>query len=181
MANPDQLCLALSTPLLAVLSSEGLNPSGIPKAINLVIFLAVMYFLVRKPARDFYRQRLADVRAMLERAAKEKEAATAKLAEIDARLSRLDADLAEIRAAAEREAAAEQARLELETEAEANRLRQMAGREIESAKQSALVELREFAAGKAVDLAEEMLRRELTPEDDRRLVDRAGAEIERVK
>lgn len=179
--HPEQLCLALSTPLLAVLSSEGLNPAGIPKAINLIIFILVLYYLVRKPAREFFRRRLADVRSTLERAAKEKEAATAKLAEIDARLSRVDADLAEIRAQAERESQTEQARLERETETEAERLRQMAAREIESAKQSALVELREFAAGKAVDLAEEMLRRELTPEDDRRLLERAGAEMERVK
>ncbi|MBX3279444.1 MAG: hypothetical protein KF868_15685 [Acidobacteria bacterium] len=181
MTNPDQYCLSVSTPLFVLLASEGLNPAGIPKAINLIIFALVIYYLVRKPAREFFSRRLADVRTTLERAAKQKQEATAKLADIDARLSRLDADIAEIRAAAEREARAESERLERETAMEAERLRQMAAREIESAKTAAIVELREFAAASAVDLAEEILRRELTAEDDRKLLERAGAEIEKAK
>ena len=179
MTNPAQLHLSIS-PLFAFMFAEGLNPSGIPKALNLIIFLLVIYYLVRKPAREFFSQRLAEVRKTLDRAAKEKEAATAKLAEIEERLALLDTELAGIRAQAEQEAAAERARLESETQAEAERLKRMAAREIESAKQSAIVELREYAAEKSVELAEKIIRREMTPEDDRRLVERASAEMERL-
>jgi len=159
---------------------EGISPV-IPRTINLIVFVLILYFLLRKPAREFFRSRLADVRATLERAAKDKAEATTRLAEINARLERLDADLAEIKAQAEREAAAEQERMENESRMDAERLRQMASREIQAAKQTALLELRDFAAEKSVQLAEQIIRSELTLDDDKRLVDEAGIEFERSK
>ena len=41
----------------------------ISKAVNLIIFLGLLYFLVRKPARRFFTTRLAEVRATLQQAA----------------------------------------------------------------------------------------------------------------
>ena len=159
---------------------EGISPV-VPRTINLIVFVLLLYFLLRKPAGEFFRSRLAEVRATLERAAKDKEEATTRLAEINARLGRLDADLAEIRAQAEREAAVEQERMENESRLDAERLRQAASREIQAAKQSALLELREFAAEKSVELAEQIIRGELTLDDDKRLVDQAGMEFERTE
>ena len=152
----------------------------VSKAVNLVIFLGLLYFLLRKPAREFFATRLAEVRATLQQAAKEKEAATAKMAELDARLSRLDTELAEIKSQAERESAAERERLQAEAQRDAEKIRVTSHREIESAKQIAMSELREFAATKAVDLAEQMIRRELKPEDDARLLARMGEEMSKV-
>jgi len=152
----------------------------VSKAVNLVIFLGLLYFLLRKPAREFFSTRLAEVRATLQQAAKEKEAATAKMAELDARLSRLDAELAEIKSQAQREAIAERERLQAEAQRDAEKIRATSHREIESAKQIAMSDLREFAATKAVDLAEQMIRRELKPEDDARLLARMGEEMSKV-
>lgn len=152
----------------------------VSKAVNLVIFLGLLYFLLRKPAREFFATRLAEVRATLQQAAKEKEAATAKMAELDARLSRLDAELAEIKSQAQREAVAERERLQAEAQRDAEKIRATSHREIESAKQIAMSDLREFAATKAVDLAEQMIRRELKPEDDARLLARMGEEMSKV-
>ena len=53
---------------------------------------------------------------------------------------------------------------------DARKLREQARREIESAVKVARAELRSFAAEQSVRLAEEMIRRELRPEDDARLV-----------
>lgn len=176
------ICLAqlvpfsIANPALIFLSGEGLNPA-IPKAVNLLIFAGVMYYLLRKPTRDFFSARLRDVRTTLDRAARDREEATRKLSEIDQRLGRLDAELAEIKAQAEIEAKAEQARLEADARADAERLKMVAQREIEAAKQTALAELRQFTAEKSVDLAEQIIRRELTVNDDQRLV-RAGAEFD---
>ncbi len=153
---------------------------AVSKAVNLVIFLGLLYFLLRKPAREFFTTRLAEVRATLQQAAKEKDAATAKMAELDGRLSRLDTELAEIKSQAQREAAAERERLQVEAQRDAEKIRVTSQREIESAKQIAMSELREFAATKAVDLAEQMIRRELKPEDDARLLQRMGEEMSKV-
>ncbi len=157
------------------------SPTGFPKLVNLAIFLAVLYWLLRKPAREFFRKRLAAVRETLDRAAREKQEAMAKMAELDARLNRLDADLREIEAQSEREAAAERARMEAEARRDVEKIRAMGAREVEAAKQVALADLRAFAAATAVEMAEQMIRRELTPADDARLVARVGEEISKVK
>ncbi|MBL8169381.1 MAG: ATP synthase F0 subunit B [Acidobacteria bacterium] len=156
------------------------SPSGFPKLVNLVLFIVVLYLLLRKPAREFFAERLATVRTTLERAAKEKAAATAKIAELDARLNRLDAELAEIKTQAQTEAQAERARLDAEAQRDAEKLRTMAQREIETAKQVALSDLREFAASKSVDLAEQIIRQELKPEDDAKMLQRMADEMSKV-
>jgi F-type H+-transporting ATPase subunit b len=147
------------------------------KTINLILFLGLLYFLLRKPTRAFFEQRFATIRGSLERAAREKEEATAKLKEIDQRLEQLGTELANMRTQTAREAEAERLRLDEETKREAERLSSAASREIESAKQSALQELRQFAADKSVTLAEQMIRHELTADDDARLVGRAGDQL----
>ena len=152
----------------------------VSKAVNLVLFLGVLYWLVRKPAREFFATRLAEVRTTLDQAAKEKAAADAKMDELSARMNRLDAEIADIRQQAAREAEAERQRMEVENKTDAEKLRNLAGREIEGAKQSALVQLREFAAEKSVELAEQMIRKELTPQDDAKLLRSVSAELTKV-
>lgn len=162
---------SLAMPLLLSGGGGALNPA-LAKGINLTIFLVAMYLLVRKPAREFFAARLAQVRQLLEQAAREKQAATAKMAELDARIGRLDVELAAIREQTKHEIEAERVRIEAETAREAARLRETSQREIESAKLVALTELRDFAAKQADTLAEEMILRQLTPEDDARLIGR---------
>jgi F0F1-type ATP synthase membrane subunit b/b' len=157
------------------------SPTGFPKLINLAIFLTILYLLLRKPAREFFRQRLASVRETLDRASREKQEATAKMAELDARLNRLDADLREIEAQSEHEAAAERARMDSEAKRDMEKIRETASREVEAAKRVALADLRAFTATTAVEMAEQMIRREMTPADDVKLVARVGEEMSKVK
>src|SRR5262249_36200205 len=107
--------------------------------------------------------------------------ATTKMAELDSRLNHLDAELQGIKAQSDREAAAERSRVDAEARRDIEKIREMAGREIEAAKQVAMADLREFAATKAVDLAEQMIRREMTPADDANLLARVGREMSRGK
>lgn len=186
MIHPNQFCsFALFVPAflshspLLLLAEGGVHPA-VAKLVNLIIFLGLLFYLLRKPAKEFFATRLAEVRATLQQAAKEKEAATAKMAELDARLGRLDSELAEIKSQAQREAAAERERLQAEAKRDAEKIRTIAQREIEAAKQIALTELRDFAATKSVDLAEQMIRRELKPEDDARLLKRMSEEMSNV-
>src|SRR5262249_31609521 len=126
-------------------------------------------------------QRLVSVRETLDRAAREKQEATAKIAELDTRLNRLDTDLQEIGTQSDREAAAERARMDAEAKKDVEKIREMATREVEAAKQVARPDLGGFAATTAVDLAEQMIRREMTPADDARMVARVGEEMSKVK
>lgn len=156
-----------------ILAGAGYLPI-ISKAINVTIFFGALYLLLRKPLRRFFDERFARARADLERAAREKAEADIKMRELELRLNRLGSELAEIRSVAEREAQAERGRIERETGQAVEKLRTAARREIETAKQVAIFELREFAATKSVEMAEQIIRQEITPEDDRRLIDRAA-------
>lgn len=156
-----------------ILAGAGYLPI-ISKAINVTIFFGLLYFLLRKPLRRFFDERLARARADLQRAAHEKAEADTKMSELELRLNRLGSELAEIKSVAEREARAERERIQRETGQAVEKLRTAASREIETAKQVAIFELREFAATKSVEIAEQIIRQEITPEDDRRLIDRAA-------
>lgn len=158
------------TPLLLI------NPL-IPRAVNVAIFFTILYLLLRKPTREFFAARFQKIRAALDRAAREKAEAQARIKAIDERLAQLDQETARIKDTARQEAAAETERLKAQTQAEIEKIRDTARREIEAAKQTALVELRQFTATNAVTLAEQMIRRELTPADDAALLQRASNEF----
>jgi F0F1-type ATP synthase membrane subunit b/b' len=157
---------------------------GVPihwKILNLTIFLVAIFLLVRKPFSQAMTDRRESIQSELKRAKAEKEVAESKLKEIQGRLNRLEEEIAQIRANAEKEAQAEYARLTKQTQEESERLRIIAGREIEGASKAAQIELKKFAAEKAVELAETLIRKELKPEDNARLVNDFAKELEGVR
>jgi F0F1-type ATP synthase membrane subunit b/b' len=103
------------------------------------------------------------------RAEEERAAAEARLAEVEGRLAHLGTEVEAIKAHAQKEAAEERTRVERATEAEIRKIREQARREIESAGKAARAELRTFTAEQSVKLAEEMIRRDIRPEDDAHL------------
>ncbi|HWP43236.1 MAG TPA: hypothetical protein VNO14_08390, partial [Blastocatellia bacterium] len=85
-------------------------------------------------------------------------------------LARLDQEVAEIRAEAEREAQREAERIRQAAAADAEKIRQMAQREIEGALKAARSELHAFVAEHSVEMAETIIWREIRPEDDKRML-----------
>ena len=140
------------------------------KFVNLFIFVGALVYILRRPLGEALRARREGIRRDLMRAQEERNAALAKLEEVEARLARLDAEVAAVREQAEREAVEERERIKRSTEDDMRKLGDQAQREIESAGKAARQELREYAAEQSVRLAEEMIRREMRPEDDARLV-----------
>lgn len=165
---------------LAFIWAEGLNPL-IPKTVNLLIFLTIMFFLLRKPFMQAMQDRRDSIKAELKRAKAEKEEAVQKLHELESRLARLDEEIAEIRSNAEKESKAEYERLVKQAGEEGERLKLMAEREIEGAAKAAQMQLKEFAAAKSVELAEQIIRKEIKPEDDSRLISNFAEQLEEVK
>jgi F0F1-type ATP synthase membrane subunit b/b' len=140
------------------------------KFLNLFLFIGVLVYFLRRPLSESLVARREAIRRDLMRAQDERNAAQAKLQEVEARLARLNAEVEAVRAQAQQEAAAERERIERATEEEMRKLREQARREIESAGKLARQELRRRAAEESVRLAEEMIRRDMRPEDDARLV-----------
>lgn len=140
------------------------------KVLNLLLFVAVMYFILRRPLSAAFQARQEGIRRDLARAEEERSAAVAKLEEVEGRLARLGSEVEAIREQAQREAAEERVRIERAAEEEIRKIREQARREIESASKSARAELRAYAAEQSVRMAEEMIRGEIRPEDDAHLV-----------
>ncbi len=149
----------------------------IAKLVNLILFIGVAIYFLRRPIKEAFRARQGSIRDELMRAEEEKAAAVAQLQEVEGRLARLDAEVEAIRAQAQKEAAEERARIERATEEEMRKIREQARREIESVSKVARAELRTFAAEQSVRLAEEMIRKEIRPEDDSRLTREYVAEL----
>jgi F-type H+-transporting ATPase subunit b len=141
------------------------------KFLNLLLFVATMVYLLKRPLTNAFKSRREEIRRDLLKAQEERDQALAKLAEVQSRLDSLDSEVASIQELARSEAEAERDRIARETELEMLKLREQAQREIVSAGKVVRHDLRLFAAQQSVKLAEEVLRREIRPEDDRKLID----------
>jgi F0F1-type ATP synthase membrane subunit b/b' len=147
------------------------------KFVNLAIFVLLLVFVLRRRLTSAFQDRREDIRRELTLAQQERDAAVAKLKEVEELLATLDAEVARIQEQSRREVAEERERIARETESEIAKLGEQAHREIESAGKVAKHELRRFAAEQSVRLAEEIIRREMTPEDDARLIRRNIEEL----
>ena len=153
------------------------------KVINIVVFALILVYILRKKIGigKVFDNRAASIVEELEQAKRDKDAALRQLAEVEARLGRLDLDLAQIRLEAEEEAAREAERIHQAAAADAEKIRQSAHREIEGAMKSARSELRAFVADQAVQMAEAIIRKEIRPEDASRMLTRYTEELGEVK
>ncbi|MCA1628813.1 MAG: ATP synthase F0 subunit B [Acidobacteria bacterium] len=140
------------------------------KFFNLLVFIGLLFYVLRRPLSESLVARREAIRRELTRAQEERAEALAKLEEVRARLARLDSEVEGIRAQAQREAAEERERIARATEEEMRKLRDNAQREIEGAGKAARQELRQYAAEQSVQLAEELIRRDMRAEDDARLM-----------
>ena len=148
------------------------------KFINLAIFVAALVFVLKKAnLREAFRTRREGIKRDLERARQERDAALAKLKEVEERLARLDAEVATVKEQSKREAEDERERISRATESELAKLSEQAQREIVNVAKTAKHELRRYTAEQSVRLAEDIIRREMKPEDDARLITRDIAEL----
>lgn len=140
------------------------------KFLNLFIFVGALVYLLRKPVSNAFKARREAIRAELIKAQQERDAALAKLQQVEARLTNLDAETARIRQQSQSEAETEATRIAEQTAIDIEKMRDNARREIATAVQNAKRELRQFSAEESVRLAEEMVRQNLRGDAAARLV-----------
>jgi F-type H+-transporting ATPase subunit b len=137
-------------------------------ALNaLLLFGLVGYFLLKALPKAF-RSRRELLQRQLEEARKATEEANERLRVVEERLSRLDSEIAAVRAQAEQDSANDEARVKQSLEEERRKIVSSAEQEIASAGATAERQLRKFAAGLALDRATTRLH--LTEGDDRALI-----------
>lgn len=122
-----------------------------------VIAIAILWFS-KKYLPGMFRARTVSIQKAMEEARKVSEDANRRLAEVEARLSKLDQEIAGIRASAENEAAAEEQRIKAAAEEDARKIVESVEQEIAAAAKSARRDLTAYAADLAVSLAQKQIR-----------------------
>lgn len=146
------------------------NATELFKWINFAIVASVVLWLCLKKAPAFFSGRAGAISSAIAKSTAAKVAADAQLREAETKLANLQKEIAELRAQAERESAAEVARLRAATQSDAQKIAAAANAEIEAAERAARLELKAVAAALAVDGAESLLAKQLTPKAQESLI-----------
>jgi len=136
--------------------------------INFSIIAGALAFGLKKGLPGFFPARTAAIQKGVEEARKASAESSARLADIEARLGRLDSEIASMRSTAEAEGRAEDGRLRQVTEDERRKILASAEQEITAAAGTARRDLKQYAAGLAVALAEKKIK--IDEDTDRALV-----------
>jgi F-type H+-transporting ATPase subunit b len=127
-------------------------------AFNFAGIALVFYLLVKAKVPQAFRDRTATIQKSIKEAQAASADATRRLSDIEARLAKLDTEVAEIRTAAEREAAAEEERIRQAAEEDKQKVVQAVETEITAIARNARRELKTYAASLAVDMASRKIR-----------------------
>jgi F-type H+-transporting ATPase subunit b len=125
--------------------------------LNFAIIFVALAWPMWKRLPGMFKGRTRAIQSGIEEARKTSEEARRRLTEVEGRLSRLDVEITEMRREAEQNAAIEEKRIVAETEEERRRIVTSAEQEIALAAANARRELKSYAAGLAVDLAEKKI------------------------
>jgi F-type H+-transporting ATPase subunit b len=124
---------------------------------NFAVIGAALLQVGRKRLPGLFRDRSAAIQRAMQEAQKASEEARRRLAEIESRLTKLDVEIGMMRDAAEKEAAAEEARIKASAEEDTRKIIRSAEQEIEAAAKAARRELTAYVADLAVGLAKKQI------------------------
>jgi F-type H+-transporting ATPase subunit b len=152
----------------------------LPGVTTLVVFLLAFGFLYLKvwpPIVKGLDDRQKKIREEIEAAEEARGQATAALEEYERSLADARQQAAETITQAKADARAVADELRQRNESELAEMKERATREIENAKRQAIVELHAETATLAADIASKILKREITVEDQKRLIDESLEEM----
>lgn len=144
----------------------------IARLFNFAILAGTLVYLLRAPIAKYLADRGTQIRGDLVAAAEMKRSAAAQIEEIERKMKALPGELEALRAQGAQEMAAEERRIQAAAAAERDRLLDQARREIDQQVKVAERELVSHAADLAVGAATERIKRNITGDDQKRLVDR---------
>jgi F-type H+-transporting ATPase subunit b len=149
----------------------------VARLFNFAILAGGLFYLLRSPLAGFLEQRGITVRRELTKAADLKKEASAQVAQIDAKMAALPAEIEALERRGAEEIAAEEARIHALAGSERARLLEQARREIETQLRIAERDLKKRAGELAVAVATDRVKRTITETDHARLVDRYVSQV----
>lgn len=151
-------------------SSEVLLKDFIYRTINFAALVGIVFYFVAKPFKKSMADRKQKIEADLKEARTARAEAEAKFKEVTLKLQKASEEIEKVRLSIHDEGEAEKNKIIANARQAADKIRseaeKMAAREIEKAR----AELRKEASRLAIALAEELIRKNITAEDQERLV-----------
>ena len=166
--------------------SEGEEAHGSPlsemlgKTVNFIILFGGLAFLLAKPVRRFLEEAGLAVEKTIQKTERARKEAEQKLETLKERMSRLESEALKIRDAGREAGKWDSERLLVQARQEAERIKSLAELEIKAHSQAVQSELKEYAAGLAVSLAETNIKRRMTPQIHARLIDGSIRQLDRL-
>lgn len=140
--------------------------------VNFAIFAGGLYYVLNKPVRAFFRERRAAIATSFTAAQTARHESEARLAELEVRLSGLDGQIEEILAKARDQAAAERELVLEQARTDAARILSQAETQVSELEAQSVRRLKLAAADLAVEVAREIIEKQLEPADRSRFFDR---------
>lgn len=153
-------------------------PMWLWQIANLTLFCGLLVYFVARPLAQAFRKRQEAVEERRRKAEQLRAEAALLAADIHERLSKLDRELVEVRARGIAEGESERAALLDRAEREGERVRREAAEDIERRLASAKDDLKKTAADLVASAARELVAREITEADRRRLLEQSIARLE---
>ena len=179
--NLAKLCLLIFlvlVPVTAFASGDGGHADGgvllkdfLYRCLNFALLVGLLAYFLTKPIRKGLKDRREGIAKTLAEAEAAKEAAEAKYREYSEKLAKATEEIDKITASIRREGEVEREKILVAAKEMAVKIEQEAESKASSVVTSARAELREEAARLAVELAEVMLKKQVSAADQQRLVD----------
>jgi F-type H+-transporting ATPase subunit b len=138
--------------------------------MNFAIVAGLLGWVFLKVTPPIFRDRAETISRAITTAAAAKAEADRQLRDAEGKLARLQDEVAQLQVTAEQEAKAEAERIRNVTNSDAQKIRAAGKAEIEAAERAARLALKAIAANLAVDRAESLLARQLTPQTQEALL-----------
>lgn len=171
------LCLMiLITGMVYASGGEGHADSGVLlkdflwRVFDFVILIAILGYFLTKPLKKGLSGRRDDIEKALAEAEQVRQEAEAKFAEYDRKLATANDEIAEISAAIKREGELEKEKIIASARKMATKIEQDAEKAAALEVTKARAELQAEAVRLAIDLAEDLLKKGFSGEDDKRLI-----------
>jgi F-type H+-transporting ATPase subunit b len=169
--------VALSAGVACAAGGDGHADSGVVakdfawRILDFSLMIGILIYFLTKPIRNGLAGRREGIEKALSDAVAAREAAEAKFAEYDSKLSKAAAEIEEISLSIRREGELERERILANAKEMAEKITAEAEKTAESEILRARTELRQEASRLAITLAEELLKKQMTAGDQARLVD----------
>ena len=157
------LFLALNVHAEEAGSASQQSAENLFKWVNFALVAGVIVWLCLKRGPAFFGRRADVISSDIQKSTEAKKLAEQQLHDAETKLQNLEKEVADLRASAQRESAADAQRIRNLTVTDAQKIAEAGKAEVDAAERAARLELKAFAANLAINGAESLLLKQLTP------------------